>query len=59
MVRDSSSFIHTNLGSNSLVRRKLRMGAKMVGSLSINICRREQAEDRTKKGSEWRVCPCG
>lgn len=29
---------HANLGSNSLVRRKLRMGAKTVGSLSMKIC---------------------
>lgn len=28
---------HTNLGSNSLVRRKLRMGAKTVGSRSMKI----------------------
>ena len=27
-----------NLGSNSLVRRKLRIGAKTVGSLSMKIC---------------------
>lgn len=30
--------LHANLGSNSLVRRKLRMGAKTVGSLSMKIC---------------------
>lgn len=30
--------LHANLGSNSFVRRKLRMGAKTVGSLSMKIC---------------------
>lgn len=34
----SHPFTHTNLGSNSLVRRKLRIGAKTVGSRSMKIC---------------------
>lgn len=33
-----SLYPHADLGSNSLVRRKLRMGAKTVGSLSMKIC---------------------
>lgn len=42
--------LHANLGSNSLVRRKLRMGAKTVGSLSMKIC----GEGMQKMdGAEW------
>jgi hypothetical protein len=53
-----SLFIHTNLGSNSLVRRKLRMGAKTVGSLSMKICgKRGQGMDKAKSGREWVSCP--
>lgn len=38
MCRGTHPSTHTNLGSNSLVRRKLSMGAKTVGSLSMKIC---------------------
>lgn len=44
-------FLHAHLGSNSLVRKKLRMGAKTVGSLSMKICRR--GVWAKKSGTQW------
>ena len=50
--------LHANLGSNSLVRRKLRMGAKTVGSLSMKICGEGvQRMDGAKRGAKWGICP--
>lgn len=62
-------FPHTNLGSNSLVRRKLRMGAKTVGSLSMKICMvgeghgqepgvsRRSRRPSSRRASRFRSCP--
>lgn len=50
--------LHANLGSNSLVRRKLRMGAKTVGSLSMKICGEGvQRMYGAKRGAKWEICP--